>query len=308
MSLRLKHTSPKNKGGGGTGGPRPQAHTWVRQIVTCDNDSLDRHIDAWAVARGRRHKLVDNSNYFLFRHISNTLLWEIVGCQINNNGGDYGITIRLHSLGHRRLDQRPAQCCCKLCMADDVHRHERCNEGECGRNYFSFRISSENWFWSIYQKSSSFGTKGSSTGHDWLQNQRQTGAAFQVYPKMDENCRARTAGIFGCERRFEWTIEPLLLTKLFLVSKSSPRKNSSQDGDHQLLAFGICSWTTEQQKKSGNSVNLFSTELKLKPGNYLKNSTKNRINSFPPYPGREIAWGFFVTIIINNRTRPQAHN
>jgi hypothetical protein len=25
-------------------------------------------------------------------------------------------------------------------------------------------------------------------------------------------------------------------------------------------------------------------------------------------PGREIAWGFFVTIIINNRIRPQAHN
>jgi len=32
------------------------------------------------------------------------------------------------------------------------------------------------------------------------------------------------------------------------------------------------------------------------------------INNFPPDPGREIAWGFFVTIIINNRIRPQAHN
>src|SRR6056300_90307 len=105
MNSRLKHTSPKNKGGGGTGGTRPQAHTWVRQIVTCDNIVLDRHIVAWAVARGRRHKLVDNLKYFSRCHIYALLLWDIVGCQINNNGGDYGITIRLHSLGHRRMDQ-----------------------------------------------------------------------------------------------------------------------------------------------------------------------------------------------------------
>ena len=106
-----------------------------------------------------------------------------------------------------------------------------------------------------------------------------------------------------------WTIGPLPLTKLFLVSKSSPRKNLSQDGNHQLLAFGHCSWTTEQRQKSESLVDLSLIELKLKPGNYLKNFTKkNRINSFPPDPGREIAWGFFVTIIINNRIRPQAHN
>jgi hypothetical protein len=180
-----------------------------------------------------------------------------------------------------------------FCMADDVHLHARYNEGECERNYFSFRISSENWFWSIYQNGFSSGIKGSSTGLDWLQNQRQAGAAFQVYPKMDENCRARTAGIFGCERRFEWTIGPLPLTKLFWVSKSSPRKNLSQDGNHQLLAFGHCSWTTEQRQKSGILVNLSLIELKLKPGNYSKNFTKkNRINSFPPDPGREIAWVF----------------
>ena len=198
MNSRRKHTSPKN-GGEGPGGTRPQAHTWVRQIVACDNIVLDRQIVAWAVARGRRHKLVDNLKYFLSRHISNTLLCDLVGCQINNNGGDYGITIRLHSLGHRRMDRGAARHSCKFCMADDVHRHARYNEGECERNYFSFRISSENWFWSIYQKNSSSRIKGSSTGLDWLQNQRQAGAAFQVYPKMDENCRARAAGILGSE-------------------------------------------------------------------------------------------------------------
>ena len=101
----------------------------------------------------------------------------------------------------------------------------------------------------------------------------------------------------------------ITVNETFLVSKSSPRKNLSQDGNHQLLAFGHCSWTTEQRQKSGILVNLSLIELKLKPGNYSKNFTKkNRINSFPPDPGREIAWGFFVTIIINNRIRPQAHN
>jgi hypothetical protein len=229
MNSRRKHTSPKN-GGDKRGGSRPQAHTWVRQIVACDNIVLDRQIVAWAVARGHRHKLVDNLKYFLSRHISNTLLWEIVGCQINNNGGEYGITIRLHSLGHRRLGQRPAQRSCKLCLGDDVHRHAKSYSGECGRNYFSSRISSKNKSWSMDQEISSSAGQSQSTGHDWLQNQCEGGASFQVYPKMDENCRARTAGI-----------------------------------------------------------------LRSKIG-----STSN--------PGREIAWGFFVTIIINNRIRPQAHN
>jgi hypothetical protein len=185
------------------GGGPPTSSLLVRQIVAGTMCHIDRQIVAWAVARGRRaqgHRLKQKKTQV--RHIADLIL-NLKMRSSNyvkfNKWRKYGIKIRLHSLGHRRLDQRPAQCCCKLCMADDVHRHERCNEGECGRNYFSFRISSENWFWSIYQKSSSFGTKGPSTGHDWLQNQRQAGAAFQVYPKMDENCRARAARILGSE-------------------------------------------------------------------------------------------------------------
>jgi hypothetical protein len=55
----------------------------VRQIVTCDNDILDRQIDAWAVAHGHRHRPVDNSNYFSPRLNSAVLVWEFVGCQFN---------------------------------------------------------------------------------------------------------------------------------------------------------------------------------------------------------------------------------
>lgn len=180
------------------GGARPQARTRGATYRRSLSNYLDSQIVAWPAAHGHRHRPVDNSNYFSPRLNSAVLLWDIVGCQFNN-GGEYGITIRLHSLGYRRLGQGPAQCCCQFCMDDDVHRHARCNEGECGRSYFSFRISSENWFWSIYQKNSSFGIKGSSTGHDWLQNQRQARAAFQVHSKMDENCRTRAAGIFRSE-------------------------------------------------------------------------------------------------------------
>jgi len=46
------------------GGARPQALTRLRQIVTCDNDSLDRQIVAWPAVQGHRHRPVDNLKYF----------------------------------------------------------------------------------------------------------------------------------------------------------------------------------------------------------------------------------------------------
>ena len=176
-------------------GARPQAHTGLRQIVAGTMCHIDRQIVAWAVAQGHRHKPVDNLKYFLPRLNSAVLVWEIVGCQFNNNGGEYGITIRLHSLGYRRLGQRPAQRSCKLCLGDDVHRHAESYSGECERNYFSSRISSKNKSWSMDQEISSSAGQSQSTGHDWLQNQCEGGASLQIHPKMDENCRARVAGI-----------------------------------------------------------------------------------------------------------------
>jgi hypothetical protein len=305
MSSRRKHTSPKN-GGEGPGGTRPQAHTWVRQIVACDNIVLDRQIVAWAVARGRRaqgHRLKQKKAQV--RHIADLILnLKMRDSNYVNltNGGKNGITIRLHSLGHKRMDRGAARLSCKLLLDHDVFRHQGYYSKECGRNYFPDRVSSRTWNGTLGYKNSSFRGEGKSSKLDWLQNQHQGGTTVQVYPKMGKGCGTTIGGQ-------RWTIGPLPLTKLFWVSKSSPRKNLSQDGNHQLLAFGHCSWTTEQRQKSGILVNLSLIELKLKPGNYSKNFTKkNRINSFPPDPGREIAWGFFVTIIINNRIRPQAHN
>ena len=96
MSSRRKHTSPKN-GGERSGGSRPQAHTWVRQIVACDNSVLDRQIVAWAVARGRRaqgHRLRQKKAQV--RHIADLILnLKMRDSNYVNltNGGKNGITI-----------------------------------------------------------------------------------------------------------------------------------------------------------------------------------------------------------------------
>ena len=235
MNSRRKHTSPKNKGGGGTGGTRPQAHTWVRQIVACDNIVLDRQIVAWAVARGRRHKLVDNLNYFSRCHIYALLLWDIVGCQINNNGGDYGITIRLHSLGHRRVDQGAARHSSKFLLDHDGYRHGNSYEGEPGRGYFPDYVSTRTGSWTMDRETFSDGGQRYGSWNEGLQMQRGLRSKIQVHQKMGKGCRKLAGRKTGEERR---------LSKIV--------------------------------------------------------STSN--------PGREIAWGFFVTIIINNRIRPQAHN
>ena len=200
MNSRRKHTSPKN-GEDRTGGSRPQAHTWVRQIVACDNIVLDRQIVAWPAVQGRRHKLVDNLKYFLSRHISNTLLWDFVGCQINNNGGEYGITIRLHSLGHRRMDQGAARHSCKFLLDHDGYRHGNSYEGEPGRGYFPDHVSSDVGTWTM-DREIFFGLSqryGSWNG--WLQMQRGLRSKVQVYSKVDQGRRKLAGRKTGEERR-----------------------------------------------------------------------------------------------------------
>ena len=244
MNSRRKHTSPKNKGGGGTGGSRPQAHTWVRQIVTCDNIVLDK-------SKGRRPRVQGPSHKC-----------DVLSCSKNYIFLVYSPYVKFNKW--RKYDSRPRKS----------ERDQRRDLETCSRSKSNEKKNSSN-FWSM----ASF-------------------VCIRLQSKWNDN-----KGGQG------WTIERSLLRKLFLVSKSSPRKNLSQDGNHQRLASGRCSWTTAQHKRSEILVDLSLIELKLKPGNYSKNFTKkNRINSFPPDPGREIAWGFFVTIIINNRIRPQAHN
>ena len=199
------------------GGPRPHAHpAGVRQIVTCDNNVLDRQIVAWAVAQGHRHRPVDNLKYFLSRHISNTLLWDLLGCQINNNGGEYGIKIRLHSLGHRRMDRGATRLNCKLLLDHDVFRHQGCYSGECGRDYFSDYVSSNVGSWTMGYTNSSFRGEGKSSKLDWLQNQHQGGTTVQVYSKMDKSWSGFTGGKIRKEYRFE------------IVSTSNPGRESAQ--------------------------------------------------------------------------------
>ena len=315
MNPRRKHTSPKN-GGDRRGGTRPQAHTWVRQIVTCDNIVLDRQIVAWAAVQGRRHKLVDNSNYFLFRHISNTLLWDLVGCQINNNGGEYGIKIRLHKHRLQQLEQRGSRNGSQFLLDLDGCRNPKYNGEEFGRNFIPGFIFTKSWTWTMDSRPGTKDYNWMAEKVYWIWNQCWRKIQSQMAAFSNQlfslRCGKQCKVLFQRVRKIGgqgWTIERSLLTKLFLVSKSSPRKNLSQDGNHQHLAFGHCSWTTEKLQKSGGLVNLFMIKQKFLPGNFSKNTTKkNRINSFPPDPGRDPAWVFLYPNKKINKIRPQAHN
>jgi hypothetical protein len=236
MSSRLKHTSPKN-GGDRRGGSRPQAHTWVRQIVACDNIVLDRQIVAWAVARGRRHKLVDNLNYFLRCLNSAVLLWDIVGCQINN-GGKNGIKIRLHKYRLQQLDQRRSRHSSWFLLDSDGSGNAGRNRKELERNFIPDLIFTKSWTWTLDRGP---GAKG----HNWM--------AQKTYWLWNQ-----------CWRKIQGQ-----------MAASS----------NQFYFFG-CRQPSCLFSKRARAAGIVSTSN----------------------PGREIAWGFFVTIIINNRIRPQAHN
>ena len=171
------------------GGARPQAH--IRPATNCRAalGHIDRRIVAWAEAQGHRHRPVDNLKYFLSRHISNTLLWEIVGCQINNNGGDYGITIRLHSLGHRRMDRGATRLSCKLLLDPVGYRHGNSYEGKPGRGYFSDYVSSRIRSWNMDEKIFFDGGQRYGSWNERLQMQCRFLPKIQIYQKMGEGYR-----------------------------------------------------------------------------------------------------------------------
>ena len=204
------------------GGPRPHAHpAGVRQIVTCDNNVLDRQIVAWAVVHGHRHRPVDNLKYFLPRLNSAVLVWEIVGCQFNNNGGEYGITIRLHSLGHRRMDQGAARHSCEFLLDHDGYRHGNSYKGEPGRGYFPDHVSSNVRTWTM-DREIFFGlSQRYGSWNEGLQMQRGLRSKVQVYSKVDQGRRKLAGRKTGEERGHFQTSQ-----KSFIVPTSNPGEKS----------------------------------------------------------------------------------
>ena len=174
------------------GGARPQALTRLRQIVTCDNDSLDRQIVAWAVAQGHRHRPVDNLKYFLSRLNSAVLVWEIVGCQFNNNGGEYGINLRLQRLLCKRLDKRRLQSCKQFCMDHDGYWYPKGYSKKSERNFFQNEVSKQNWVPGLYQPDSSRICSKVSGQIHWLQNQCWRREKVQVHQTMDQSSGERS--------------------------------------------------------------------------------------------------------------------
>jgi hypothetical protein len=231
MNLRFKHTSPKN-GGDRRGGTRPQAHTWVRQIVACDNIVLDRQIVAWAVAQGHRHKCDDLS---CSKKIFSVRLFHYVNL---TNGGKNGIKIRLHKYRLQQLDQRRSRHSSWFLLDSDGSGNAGRNRKELERNFIPDLIFTKSWTWTLDRGP---GAKG----HNWM--------AQKTYWLWNQ-----------CWRKIQGQ-----------MAASS----------NQFYFFG-CRQPSCLFSKRARAAGIVSTSN----------------------PGREIAWGFFVTIIINNRIRPQAHN
>ena len=203
------------------GGGPPTSSSLVRQIVAGTMCHIDRHIVAWPAVQGHRHKLVDNLNYFLRCLNSAVLLWDIVGCQINNNGGEYGITIRLHCLGHRRMDQGAARHSCKFLLDHDGYRHGNSYEGKPGRGYFPDHVSSNVGSWTMDRETFSDGGQRYGSWNERLQMQRGLRSKVQVYSKVDQGRRKLAGRKTGEERGHFQTSQ-----KSFIVPTSNPGEKS----------------------------------------------------------------------------------
>lgn len=164
MSSRRKHTSPKN-GGEGPGGSRPQAHTWVRQIVACDNSVLDRQIVAWAVAQGHRHKCDDLS---CSKKIFSVRLFHYVNL---TNGGKNGIKIRLHKYRLQQLEQRRSRHSSWFLLDSDGSGDAGRNRKELERNFIPDLIFTKSWTWTMDRGPGAKGYNWMAEKAYWLWNQ-----------------------------------------------------------------------------------------------------------------------------------------
>jgi len=301
------------------GGARPQALTRLRQIVTCDNDSLDRQIDAGPAVQGHRrrhtHKLRKSNRCDTKANIFFHLKMRCFDIVNLTNGGKNGITIRLHGFGHRRLDQRATRHSSKFLLDHDGNRYERGYEGEPGRNCFPNNVSSDAGSWSL-DKVTFFGfCKRSGSWNDRLQMQRGTRSALQIYPKMDQGRRKMAGRKVGEERRlfkiqkgvsrcqidlcpwFEKRSRKLLLSTIVRIVLLRQLKKYTH-----LFAAGIAGPSARWKKlnwEGHSSISLSSTV------NTLQSADKTLGNSFPPIPGQK--WpGFFYAWKKDNRIKEQA--
>lgn len=312
MILKKQQAMTSNKHAIGVfflGGARPQAHNRLRQIVTCDNNSLDRQIDAWAAVQGHRrrhtHKLRKSNRCDTKANINFYLKMRCFDIVNLTNGGKNGITIRLHGFGHRRLDQRATRHSSKFLLDHDGNRYERGYEGEPGRNCFPNNVSSDAGSWSLDKALFFSFCKRSGSWNDRLQMQRGTRSALQIYPKMDQGRRKMAGRKVGEERRlfkiqkgvsrcqinlcswFEKRSRKLLLSTIVKIVLLRQSKKSTR-----LFAAGTAG--PSARWKSLNWVGRLSISLSSmvstlhSAGKILENQ-----NSFPPIPGQK--WpGFFM--------------
>lgn len=216
---------------------------WYKVTGALWGRSLDYYVDsqivAWPAVKGHRrrhtHKLRKNNRCDTKANIIFQLKMRDSIIVNLTNGGKNGITIRLHGFGHRRMDQRATRDSSKFLLDYDGNRYERGYEGEPGRNCFPNNVSSDAGSWSL-ENATFFGfCKRSGSWNDWLQMQRWTGSALQIYPKMDQGRRKMAGRKVGEERR------------LFKIQKGVGR-----------CQIDLCSWFEKRSRKL-----LLSTIVKI---------------------------------------------
>jgi hypothetical protein len=309
MNSRRKHTSPKNKEKKNGWDPPSSTHMGAANCRAALGH-IDRQIVAWAVARGRRaqgHRLRQKKAQV--RHIADLIL-NLKMRSSNyvkfNKWRKYGITIRLHSLGHRRMDRGATRLSCKLLLDLIGYRHGNSYKGKPGRGYFPNNVSSRIRSWNMDKKIFFDGGQRYGSWNEGLQMQRGLRSKVQIYPKMDQGYRKLVGGKIKCQINlcswFEKRSRKLLLSTIVRIVLLRPLRSSILCVAAEMVGPLIKWKKLNLEMLSWTSLSSMANMLHS-AGKILETQT-----SFPPDPGREIAWGFFVTIIINNRIRPQAHN
>jgi hypothetical protein len=163
------------------GGPRPQALSWVRQIVAASMCHVDRRR-----VQGPINKCDDLSCSKKIFSVRYSVIVNLT------NGGEYGINLRLQRLLCKRLDKRRLQSCKQFCMDHDGYWYPKGYSKKSERNFFQNEVPKQNWVPGLYQPDSSRICSKVSGQIHWLQNQCWRREKVQVHQTMDQGSGERS--------------------------------------------------------------------------------------------------------------------
>ena len=281
------------------GGPPTGTHRTNCRAASCH---VDTHIVAWPAVHERRQK---NAWCDTFDNIFFRKNFRYSPHVKFNNGGINGIKIRLHSLGHKRMDQGTTRDSSEFLLDYDVNRYGNSYERKPGRGYFPDHVSSDAGSRSMDHKIFFDEGQRSSALYARIQMQRWPGSTLQIYPKMDESWRKMARRKTGEERRssqkgcrcqinlcswFEKRSRKLLLSTIVKIVLLRPLRSSILCVAAEMVGPLIKWKKLNLETLSWTSLNFMANML-----HSAEKILETQI-SFPPIPGQK--WpGFFCAWI-----------